>query len=103
MSCLLALIALITVLATGGSPRLPSWQMSEDLRLDYIARPQFQDFHARKQRWAVIVAHQRAGKTVACVMDLIDSALRNKRQRPPPSYAYVAPLYRQAKQVAGDI
>lgn len=33
-------------------------------------------------------------------MDLIDSALRNKRQRPPPSYAYVAPLYRQAKQVS---
>jgi phage terminase large subunit len=71
-----------------------------ELSIGYKVRPQFYDFHLRKQRWAVIVAHRRAGKTVACVMDLIDSALRNKRQRPPPSYAYVAPLYRQAKQVS---
>jgi hypothetical protein len=71
-----------------------------DLRIGYVAFPEFRDFHARKQRWAVMVAHRRCGKTVACVLDLIDSALRNKRQDPPPSYAYVAPLYRQAKQVA---
>ena len=29
-----------------------------------------------KQRWSCIVAHRRAGKTVACIMDLIDAALR---------------------------
>ena len=72
----------------------------ERLPIGYVAFPEFRDFHARKQRWAVMVAHRRCGKTVACVLDLIDSALRNKRQDPPPSYAYVAPLYRQAKQVA---
>jgi hypothetical protein len=29
----------------------------------YIPRDVFSDFHARKQRWAVVVAHRRAGKT----------------------------------------
>ena len=38
-------------------------------------REQFAPFHMRKERWACIVAHRRAGKTVACVMDLVDAAL----------------------------
>ena len=37
--------------------------------LGYRARKQFYPFHQRKQRWAVVVAHRRCGKTVACVMD----------------------------------
>jgi phage terminase large subunit len=44
------------------------------------------------------VAHRRAGKTVACVADLVDAALRC--DRPAPRFAYVAPLYVQAKDVA---
>ena len=75
-------------------------EVEDERSIGYQAFPEFRDFHARKQRWAVMVAHRRCGKTVACVLDLIDAALRNKRQKPPPSYAYVAPLYRQAKQVA---
>lgn len=39
-----------------------------------------------------------AGKTVACVNDLIDDALRC--QLPNPRVAYVAPYFRQAKDVA---
>jgi phage terminase large subunit len=70
------------------------------LDLGYVARPQFESFHARQQRWGVIVAHRRAGKTVACVMDLIDHAVRCEKIR--PRFAYMAPLYRQAKQVAWD-
>ena len=66
--------------------------------LGYRARPQFIPFHARRQRWACLVAHRRAGKTVACVMDLVDAALRSTRPR--PRYAYVAPFYAQAKDVA---
>lgn len=73
---------------------------SEDLSLGYTARHNFLPFHARKERWSVIVAHRRAGKTVACVMDLIDSALRCDKER--PRFAYLAPLYKQAKQVAWD-
>lgn len=68
--------------------------------MGYSARPQFVPFHKRSQRWAVIVAHRRAGKTVACVLDLIDSALRCERKA--PRFAYIAPLYKQAKTVAWD-
>jgi len=66
--------------------------------LQYIPRQQFIDFHRRKQRWAVIVAHRRAGKTVACIHDLVDSALKCKLKN--PRFIYLAPFYRQAKDVA---
>mgnify|MGYP006191607257 CR=1 FL=1 len=68
--------------------------------LDELSRPaeQFAAFHRRNQRWACIVAHRRAGKTVACVMDLIDAALRC--EKPNPRFAYVAPYYTQAKDIA---
>ena len=50
------------------------------------------------ERWAVAVAHRRAGKTVACVNDLITRAAtcpyRNGR------YAYIAPQLNQAKDIA---
>ena len=52
----------------------------------------------RGQRWACLVAHRRAGKTVACVADLVDAALRCRK--PDPRFAYVAPFYVQAKDVA---
>lgn len=70
------------------------------ISLDYVCRPQFEPFHKRKQRWAAIVAHRRAGKTVACVMDAIDAALRCPQ--PHGRYAYVAPFLAQAKEVAWD-
>ena len=63
--------------------------------LGYHARPQFAPFHARKQRWACIVAHRRAGKSVACVMDLIDAALRCKQ--PDGRFSFLSPTYTQAK------
>ena len=66
----------------------------------YKPRPQFEDFHARSLRWSVIVAHRRAGKTVACVMDLLTSALATPK--PQARFAYIAPFYSQAKQVAWD-
>ena len=71
--------------------------MGKKISLGYQARAQFVPYHARKQRWACIVAHRRAGKTVACIMDLIDAALRC--QKPEGRFAYVAPTYGQAKDV----
>jgi hypothetical protein len=68
--------------------------------LGYRPRDQFEDFHKRRERWAVLVCHRRAGKTVACVMDLLDAALRCKQER--PRFHYVAPLLKQAKTVAWD-
>ena len=74
--------------------------MMRTIRLDYTARPQFEPYHLRRQRFACIVAHRRAGKTVACIHDLQDAALRSTKLR--HRSAYVAPLRNQAKTVAWD-
>lgn len=50
------------------------------------------------RRFSVLVIHRRAGKTVMAVMKLIDSALKNTREN--PRYAYIAPLFNQAKDTA---
>ena len=66
--------------------------------IPYAPRSAFLPFHQRKQRWSVMVAHRRAGKTVACVNDLIKAAL--SEGKPDARYAYIAPQYNQAKDVA---
>jgi len=71
---------------------------TQKIDLGYRARKQFIPFHARKQRWACSVARRRAGKTVACIMDLVDAALRC--DKPNGRFAYIAPHYNQAKDVA---
>jgi phage terminase large subunit len=63
--------------------------------IPYAPRPQFAAFHERKERFALGVAHRRAGKTVACINDLIRGALTCKQRN--PRFAYVAPLFKQAK------
>ncbi len=68
--------------------------------IPYTPRPQFEAYHDRTERFAKIVAHRRFGKTVGCINDMIRAALCNPRQYPPPRYAYVAPTYTQAKDVA---
>jgi phage terminase large subunit len=68
--------------------------------IDYQARPQFRAFHARSERFACIVAHRRAGKTVACVHDLHRGAILCGKSR--PRFAYLSPFLRQSKQVAWD-
>ena len=44
------------------------------------------------------MAHRRAGKTVACINELIKAALTCTKE--DPRFAYVAPYYAQAKDVA---
>lgn len=68
--------------------------------IPYAPRAQFRDFHSRSQRWCVLVAHRRAGKTVACVNELLKAAIRSRKG--DGRYAYVAPTYTQAKSVAWD-
>ena len=72
--------------------------MSSPIKLKYRPRSVFEDFHDRKERWAVIVAHRRCGKTVACINDLIVKALLENKKH--AQYAYIAPFYSQAKSVA---
>lgn len=59
---------------------------------------QFQGLLTTDKRWSIAVAHRRAGKTVACVQKLTRGAI--ECMRPQGRYAYVAPLYGQAKDVA---
>lgn len=69
-----------------------------EVDLEIHPRKQFRGYLARKERWACIVAHRRAGKTVACIMDLIKRAAEH--QGANPRFAYIAPTYTQAKDVA---
>jgi phage terminase large subunit len=66
----------------------------------YKARDAFLDFHKRDQRWAVLVCHRRAGKTVATICDTIRRAVTENK--PDARYAYIAPYYAQAKNIAWD-
>jgi hypothetical protein len=74
--------------------------MLATIETGYRARPQFAAFHARRQRFAVMVCHRRAGKTVASIHDLQDAALRCQLTR--PRFAYLAPFLKQSKTVAWD-
>lgn len=66
--------------------------------IPYAPRRVFLPYHERDARWSVIVAHRRCGKTVACINDLIRRAVTNERE--DGRYAYIAPLFNQAKDVA---
>lgn len=68
------------------------------VEIPYTPRAQFVDFHRREQRWTCLVAHRRAGKTVSCINDLVKAALLCTKE--DPRFAYIAPYYAQAKDVA---
>tara|TARA_R100000353_G_scaffold4395_1_gene6495 strand:- start:1783 stop:3042 length:1260 start_codon:yes stop_codon:yes gene_type:complete len=68
--------------------------------INYRPRKLVKSFHKRKERFAVIVAHRRFGKTVAAINDLIKTALTTERKN--VRVAYIAPYFRQAKAIAWD-
>ena len=66
--------------------------------VEIIPRSQFRTFLLSTTRWACLVCHRRAGKTVACVQKLIKAAI--DFQGKDGRFAYIAPTYAQAKDVA---
>lgn len=75
----------------------------------YSPRPLQDELHRRLKRFNVLVCHRRFGKTVFCINEMIDQALRFDKKDPKtgvvllnPRFAYLAPLYGQAKRVAWD-
>jgi phage terminase large subunit len=72
--------------------------LEADLIVDYTPRSQFEGFHVRSERFACIVTHRRAGKTVACVEDLQHAAMWCTKVR--PRFAYISPFLKQSKAVA---
>jgi len=76
------------------------FRVAEPIDLGYRPREWACRFHRSKARFRVAVIHRRGGKTVGSIADMVDHALSNTQKR--PRYAYIAPLLRQAKQVAWD-
>lgn len=68
------------------------------IEFDYEPREPFVALHQRKERWACMVVHRRGGKTVACIYELVLRALYTPKKN--ARYAYIAPFFRQAKDVA---
>jgi hypothetical protein len=63
-------------------------------------RPLQRDLAQARKRFNVWVCHRRFGKSVLTLCLLLKDALENPR--PQPRYAYIAPLYKQAKAIAWD-
>lgn len=74
--------------------------MEQVVESDYIPRIIFDGYHARRQRFAIGVAHRRAGKTVACVNDMIARAVASPKDRYRASY--IAPFRSQGKDIAWE-
>lgn len=69
-----------------------------ELTLPYTPRDLLLPYHRRSERWALIVAHRRFGKTVGCINDLIRRAAECGKK--DGRYGYLAPYFSQAKDVA---
>ena len=77
-------------------------QSQKTIKTGYEPRSPQREIHqlVKHNRFSVVVAHRRMGKTVCAVNQLIHSALNC--ELPNPRYAYIAPTYNQAKRVAWD-
>jgi phage terminase large subunit len=73
------------VLDTGYRPRKPQKLIHQSVK---------------NNRFNVVVAHRRMGKTVSAINQLIHSALKCDKKN--PRFAYVAPTYSQAKRIAWE-
>jgi len=72
------------------------------IEIPYSPRKLQADLHKRlsDKRWGVVVCHRRFGKTVMAINHLLRDAILC--EKPNPRFAYIAPTYRQAKQVSWD-
>ena len=70
------------------------------VKIPYAPREVFKRFHRRKERFALTVAHRRAGKTVATVNDDIKRLLSNTRTFPVPQGVFISPTFSQSKRNA---
>ena len=76
--------------------------MKKEITTGYKPRAPQKQIHqlVKANRFVVVVAHRRMGKTVCAINQLIHSALQC--EHPNPRFAYVAPTYNQAKRIAWD-
>jgi hypothetical protein len=67
--------------------------------IPYVPRKHFIGLHRSTKRFKFVVAHRRAGKSVAEINEEIKQALTNTRAYPPPRYAYIGPTFAQTKDL----
>lgn len=67
-------------------------------QIPYVPREAFKAYHQSQARYSITIAHRRAGKTVARTNKLIKEAILC--DKPNPRYAYLAPFFVQAKDIA---
>ena len=72
------------------------------IHIPYAPRKLQAEIHekVRQHRWSIIVSHRRFGKTVCAINHLLRDAILC--EKPNPRFAFIAPTYRQAKNVAWD-
>lgn len=73
--------------------------VAKQIVIPYIPRRHFVSLHSSLQRFKLVVAHRRAGKSVAEINETIKKALQNTRVYPPPRYGYVGPSFAQTKDL----
>lgn len=76
-------------------------QPAPDLKvvtIPYKPRAAFLPYHKAPERFAMSVAHRRAGKTVARINKLVRAAATC--EKPDPRFGYLAPYFVQAKDIA---
>jgi len=73
------------------------------ITIPYKPRPQQRQIHTNLNRFNVLVCHRRFGKTILAINELVKGAVKAKKAGlSRPRFFYIAPLYKQAKQVAWD-
>lgn len=81
---------------------------AKEITIAYTPRPLQKELHALldANRFNVIVAHRRFGKTVALICHMIKRAIEEQERQAPGTadqrLHYVSPTYRQSKLVAWD-
>jgi len=71
--------------------------------IPYTPRTLQAKLHNELARFNVVVCHRRFGKTVFAINQMIKSAIQDLQAgKKAPRYAYLAPLFKQAKTVAWD-
>lgn len=73
---------------------------AEAIQHEYTPFVPFRAFHARHQRFALMVCTRRAGKTVAVVNDMVVRAMRTPKKN--ARFGYFAPNMKQGVRAAWD-
>ena len=71
------------------------------IKIPYRPRPLQRMAHNKKERFALLICHRRFGKTVFVINEAIKQAVTCKLKA--PRFSYIAPFYKQAKNVAWDM